>query len=290
MSAFRLIIVLLFGLVVYQSVFTVDQREYAIRFKLGEIVESDYQPGIHWMTPFINNVMKFDRRVLTLDANPDRFLTSEKKFVEVDSYVKWKIADINGFYSTTRGDEFVARERLEQIMKDGLRAEFARRTLKEVISEQREAMMQALLVKANEEAKGFGIEIVDVRVKRINLPDEVSSSVYNRMRSERKRVANELRSEGHEQSEKIRSDADRQVQVLLAEAQAKAEQIRGEGDAQSAATYAQAYGSDAEFYAFYRSLQAYRNSFTSGRDVMIVDPDSSFFEYFQNESGETAKK
>ena len=285
MSVVRLIIVLLVVVIGYLSVFTVDQREFAIRFKLGEIVRSDYEPGFHFMTPFINNVMKLDRRVLTLDSSPDRFLTAEKKFVEVDSYVKWRIVNVEEFYSTTLGDEFIARERLDQIMKDGLRAEFARHNLKEVISEQRDAMMDALLIKANKEALDFGIEIVDVRIKKINLPSDVSSSVYTRMRSERKRVANELRSEGHEQSEIIRADADRQVQVLLAEAQSSSEMIRGEGDATSAATYASAYGKDAEFYAFYRSLQAYKKSFVGGRDLMVVDPNDEFFDYFQNESG-----
>lgn len=280
-----LFIFILIGLILYGSAFTVNELEYAVKFRLGEIVKSDYEPGLHWQMPIVNNVQKFDRRILTLDARPERFLTSEKKYVDVDSYVKWKIADVNAFYSATRGDEFAARERMTQIIKDGLRAEFAKRTLKDVISTEREAIMEALKISTNAKALDFGIQIIDVRIKRINMPDNVSESVYNRMRTERKRVANEWRSSGHEEAEKVRADADRQVEVLLATARKNAEELRGQGDASATEIYASSYGVNPEFYRFYKSLETYRNTFQNKEDIMVLDPNSDFFEYFRDPKG-----
>lgn len=279
-----LIIIGAIAAAIYASAFTVAQPEYAIKFRLGKIVRTDFEPGLHWQVPIINNVKKFDRRILTLDADPERFLTSEKKDVIVDSFVKWRIIDVANFFTATSGDELIASQRLSQIIKDGLRGEFAKRTLRDVVSEEREQIMSALTVNANVQAASLGLEIVDVRIKRIDLPDEVSSSVYRRMQTERLRTANELRSEGREIAERIRAQADREIQVLIADAQRLAEEVRGEGDAKSAELYANAYSKDPEFYAFFRSLQAYRQTFMGGGDVLVLDPASEFFEYFGQRS------
>ncbi len=278
------LLLLVAALVLSGSLFTVNEREYAVKFRLGEIVKTDYTPGLHLKVPLINNIRKFDRRILTLDARPERFLTSEKKYVDVDSYVKWRIQDVEAFYSATRGDEFIARERMSQIIKDGLRAEFAKRSLKDVISTEREAIMDALKASTNEKVRDFGIEIVDVRIKRIDLPESVSGTVYNRMRSERKRVANEWRSQGREEAEKIRADADRQVAVLLATARSDAEQIRGAGDAEATRIYAESFGQDPEFYNFYKSLETYRNSFRKQGDVLVLDTNEPFLRYLRQAS------
>ncbi len=282
------VLLLLAVLTLSGMLFTVNEREYAVKFRLGEIVKTDYTPGLHWKLPLINNIRKFDRRILTLDARPERFLTSEKKYVDVDSYVKWRIEDVKSFYTATRGDEFIARERMSQIIKDGLRAEFAKRSLKDVISTEREAIMTALRKSTNEKVKDFGIEIVDVRIKRIDLPDSVSGTVYNRMRSERKRVANEWRSQGREEAEKIRADADRQVEVLLASARSEAERLRGEGDAEATRIYAESYARDPEFYRFYKSLQTYRNSFRKQGDVLVLDSNEPFLRYLKQANPEQA--
>ncbi len=281
MKGIGIIIAGLAAVIVYLSAFTVSEVEYAAKFRLGEVVRTDFEPGLHWQLPIVNNVRKFDRRILTLDANPERFITSEKKDVIVDSFVKWRISDVRDFYTATGGGDLIrARQRLSQIIADGLRAEFAKRTLQEVISTEREEIMQSLVVRASGVASSLGIEIVDVRVKRIDLPDQVSSSVFSRMRAERKEVANELRSEGNEEATKIAAGAERQRTVLLAESQRDAERIRGEGDAQAADLYASAYDRDREFYSFYRSLQAYRSTFGNGGDVMMLDASSEFFDYF----------
>ncbi|MEM1091018.1 MAG: protease modulator HflC [Pseudomonadota bacterium] len=281
MKGLGIIVGALVAILLYLSAFTVSEVEYAAKFRLGEVVRTDFEPGLHWQLPIVNNVRKFDRRILTLDAQPERFITSEKKDVIVDSFVKWRISDVRDFYTATGGGDLVrARQRLSQIIADGLRAEFAKRTLQEVISTEREEIMQSLVVRASGVASSLGIEIVDVRVKRIDLPDQVSSSVFSRMRAERKEVANELRSEGNEEAEKIAAGADRERTVLLAESQRDAERIRGEGDAQAANLYAQAYERDREFYSFYRSLQAYRQTFGNGGDVMMLDSTSEFFDYF----------
>ncbi len=262
------------------SVFTVDQRERAILFRLGEIVRTDYQPGLHFKVPFITNVRKFDGRILTLDESPDRFLTSEKKNLMVDSYVKWRIDDVGKFYQRTGGDERTAALRLSQILRDGLRSEIAKRTLQEVISGDRAQIMQILSENANRQVSDLGISVVDVRLQQVDLPAEVSDSVYRRMEAERARVAQDFRSRGAEAAERIRADADRQRTVILAEAYRDAETVRGEGDAKAADIYARAYSKDPDFYAFYRSLNAYQGSFRDKGDVLLLQPDSEFFRYF----------
>lgn len=277
-----IIVLMLVGIALLLSLFTVSETEYAIKFQLGRILRSDYQPGLHMKLPFVNNVRKFDRRILTLDMPPEQMNTSEQKYVDVDYFVKWRITDVEKFYITTLGDQVVARNRLAQILRNELRAEFSSRTLAEVVSTERAEIMQRLTDAADEEVKNMGMDIVDVRIKRIELTSAVVSSVFDRMQAERKEEANKHRSEGHEQEEIIRSDADRQRQVILANAQRDAEKTRGEGDARAADTYAQAYQQDAEFYAFYRSLQAYETAFSGDRDVMVLDPGSEFFNYFKD--------
>ena len=265
------------------SVFHVNQNEKAILFRLGEIVRSDLTPGLHFKTPIINNVSTFDARVLTLDAKSERFLTSEKKNVIVDSFVKWRIGDVGLFYTTVGGDEFQANLRLDQIMKDAMRSEFGVRTIKQLISEDRTELRDTLLQKLSPSANKFGVELIDIRIKRIDLPAEVSSSVYQRMRAERERVAREFRSQGAESAELISAEADKQKQVILANAQREAENVRGRGDAESADIYAKSFGKNPEFYAFYRSLQAYQSSFEKTQDTLVLKPNSDFFKYFSSE-------
>jgi membrane protease subunit HflC len=262
------------------SVFTVTEWEKAIMFRLGEIRRADFEPGLHFKIPFINNVRKFDGRLLTQDVEPERFLTAEKKNVIVDSFVMWRVFDVKRYYKAVAGDERNARLRLEQIIKDGMRGEFSKRTINEVVSGERDAIMVDLTAAANQQAQQIGIEIADVRIKRIDLPSEVSNSVYRRMQAERSRVAKEFRSRGFEEAEKIKANADRQRRVLIADAYREAEEIRGEGDAKAAEIYANAYGKDDEFYAFYRSLKAYREAFSGGSDVLLLEPTSEFFDYF----------
>lgn len=264
------------------SIYTVDERQKAILFRLGEIVRTDLEPGIHFKFPLIYNVGKFDARILTLDEAPERFLTSEKKNVMVDSFVKWRIDDVGRFYQRTGGDERTAAMRLSQILKDGLRSEFAKRTVQEVVSGDRAQIMDILTENANRQVSELGISVVDVRIQQIELPAEVSGSVYRRMEAERARVARDFRSRGAEAAERIRADADRQRTVILAEAYRDAEVIRGEGDARATDIYAKAYSRDPEFYAFYRSLRAYRDTFRDRSDVMLMQPDSEFFRYFKN--------
>lgn len=264
------------------SLFTVDARERAILFRLGEIVETDYPPGLHWKIPLITNVRIFDARIQTLETDPERYLTAEKKNVIVDSFVKWRIKDVGRFYTSVRGNEATANQRLAQVVRDGLRDEFGKRTIQEVVSGEREQIMAILTQRANKQAQDLGIEVVDLRVKRIDLPPEISTSVYQRMEAERSRTAKDLRSRGAEAGERIRADADRQRAVTLAEAYRDAERLRGEGDAISAETYAQAYKKNPEFYAFYRSINAYRATFKDTSDVIVVEPTSEFFKYFKN--------
>ena len=264
------------------SLFVVNQWETAVVLRLGEIVKADVKPGLHFKTPFINNVRKFDQRLQTLDAAPERYLTSEKKNLEVDSFVKWRINDVEKFYTTMNGDNRLAGMRLGQIVKDGLRAEFGNRTVKEVISGERVEIAQKIKDTTAMAASAFGIEIEDVRIKRIDLAKDISESVYRRMEAERNRVAKDLRSKGAESAEKIRADADRQRVVILAEAYSEAEILRGQGDAQASEIYANAYNADAEFYSFYHSINAYQKSFKDKSDVMLVDPKSDFFKYFND--------
>ena len=271
--------------ILYASAFVVNQWEVAIKLRLGEIVDSDYEPGLHWRVPVINEVQKFDGRIQTLDAKPERFLTIEKKDVIVDSYAKWRIADVAQFFRSTGGNPARAGRLLSERINTSLRNEFGQRTIQEVVSGERAEIMALLTKGSDEQAAELGIEIVDVRVKQIDLPPEVSESVYGRMRAERERVARDLRAQGSEAAERIRADADRQETVILADAFKEAEQLRGEGDGLSAEIYAKAFEKNAEFYAFYRSLDAYRGAFESGDDIMVLDSDSEFFQYFQGQGG-----
>ena len=265
------------------TIFTVDQRQYAIVFQLGEVRDVIAEPGLYFKWPLIQNVRYFDKRILTLDsAEPERFITSEKKNVLVDSYVKWKIVDPRLYYVSVAGDETRAKTRLSQTVNAGLREEFGKRTVHDVVSGERDKIMEQMREKADLDARKIGVQIVDVRVKRVDFPTEVSESVYRRMEAERKRVANELRSEGSAEAEKIRADADKQREVIVAEAYRDAQKMKGEGDAKAAATYAQAFSQNPEFYSFYRSLEAYRASFKSKTDVIVVEPNSDFFKYMKN--------
>jgi len=271
-----------FLLVGMMSVFSVSQTEKAIKFRLGEIVKNDYAPGLHFKLPFINNIKKFDSRIQTMDAKPERFLTAEKKNVIVDSFVKWRIANVSTFYTSVAGDIDQANLRLDQIIKDAFRSEFSKRNIKQLISTDRSAIREILTNNSKAVAAELGMEIVDVQVMRIDLPPEVSSSVFRRMEAERERVAREFRSQGAEAAERIRADADRQRVVTLANAFRDAEKLRGEGDATSADIYAKAYGADTEFFTFYRSLNAYKKTFTSS-SMMVIDPASDFFQYFNKQ-------
>lgn len=277
-----LILFAVLGVLGISSLFIVTETEYAIKFQLGKIVRSDYEPGLHVKLPFVNNVRKFERRILTLDTAPEQMITSEQKFVAVDSFVKWRIVDVSQFYTSTQGNERVALSRLDSIVKDRIRNQIASRTLVEVISEQRVSTMQDIAIAANKSTAELGIEVVDVRIKAIELPDDVRESVFRRMAADRQKEANLYRFSGREQAERIGADADRQVQILLAEAQRDGQTLRGDGDARSTEIYAGAYSKDQEFYAFYRSMQAYENAFSGGQDVMILDPSSSFFDYFSS--------
>ena len=274
------IFVVVLGVISVSSLFVVNETEYAIKFQLGRIVRADYEPGIHFKLPFVNNVRKFERRLLTLDTNPEQMLTSEQKFVAVDSFVKWRIVDVSRFYTSTQGNERIALSRLDSIVKDRIRNQIAARELVQVISEERVTIMQDIARAANEAASEFGIEVVDVRIKAIELPDDVRESVFRRMAADRQKEANLYRFEGRESAERIRADADRQAQVILAEAERDGQRIRGEGDARSTEIYANAYGEDEEFYAFYRRLQAYGSAFGGNNDVMVLDRSSRFFDYF----------
>ncbi|HID50158.1 MAG TPA: protease modulator HflC [Chromatiales bacterium] len=283
------------------SMFTVDERELAIKFRLGEIVRTDYEPGLHFKVPLVNNVRFFDSRILTLDARPTEYLTAEKKKVVVDFFAKWRINDVEKFYRTmSGGDQRTASLRLYNIINDGLKTEFSRRTVHEVVSgelpetkaqkpptdtqekrlDARTEIMANMTKLANSQVEKYGIKIVDVRIKRIDFPPEISKDVYRRMESERARIAAEVRAQGSEQAEKIRANADRERTVLLAESNRKALEIRGAGDGTAAEIYARTYNMDPEFYSFYRSLDAYRTAFQTSGDIMVLEPDSEFFEYF----------
>jgi len=282
MKKFSLIFILLIVVILIGGgLFTVKETETAIKFQLGRITQSGFEPGLHFKTPFINNVRKFDKRILTLDMPPEQMNTSEQKYVNVDYFVKWRITDVAKYYLATRGDEAFARSRLAQSLRDELRAAFSSRTLQQVVSEERAQIMEHLTITAGEKMADLGMEIVDVRIKQIELMNEVTHSVFERMETQRKEVANKHRSQGREQEEIIRSQADRNRQVLLAEAQREADIVRGQGDAKSAEIYANAYTKDREFYAFYRSLAAYEKSFSGTGDTMVLSPDSEYFEYFK---------
>lgn len=269
--------------VLSMSVFTVSETERAIKFQLGEIVGADFKPGLHFKIPLLNNVKKFDARVLTMDATPERFLTAEKKNVIVDSFVKWRIGDVKAFYTSVGGDVNQANIRLDQIIKDAARSEFSKREIKQLVSTDRSVIRESLITNVSPQAAKLGINIVDVQVKRIDLPNEVSSSVYQRMEAERARVAREFRSQGSEAAEKIRADADKQREIILANAYRNSEVLRGEGDAKAAEIFAKTYSEDSEFYAFYRSMIAYKQSLGKSGNIMVLEPDSDFFKFFKHQ-------
>ncbi len=279
----------LFALLVIltMSFFTVDQREYALVFRLGEIISVKKEPGLFFKVPLLDDLKYFDKRILTLDyEQPAEIITSENKTMTVDSFVKWRIIDPSKYYvSVKEGGESAAEDRLAQVVNAGLRDEFGKRTVHDVISGERRAIMDNMRARADKEARQIGIQVVDVRLKRVDYSEDISKSVYDRMIAERKRIANQLRSEGAAASEKIRADADKQREVIIAEAFGNAQKMKGEGDAKAAEIYSSAYSKNPEFYAFYRSQEAYKNSFKSKSDVMVLDPKSDFFKYMRSAGG-----
>ena len=265
------------------STFTVDQREFALVFRLGEIVSVKKEPGLYFKTPIVENVEFFDKRILTYESDqPDRFITSEKKNVLVDSYIKWRIMDPSKYYVSVNGDERQAERRITQTVNDGLRAEFGKRTIQEVVSGQRSEIMGILQERADSESRLIGVEILDVRLRRVDLPEEVSQSVYQRMNAERKSVANELRSQGFADSEKIRAVAEKERDIIITEAYKDAQKIKGEGDASASRIYADAFSKNQDFYDFFRSLEAYRKSFKGKDDILVLDPNSDFFKFLKS--------
>jgi len=284
-----LIVTVVVVILARMSVFTVDQRDYAVKFQFREIVQADYSPGLHFKVPFVQNVERYPKRIINLKPQAEKFLTGEKKSLIVDYFVMWQIIDPAQYYRAVRGDETLAVERLASIVKEGIKAAISQRTVQQVVSAERSELMEEMLKAARERTPEIGIRIVDVRVKRIELAEEVSESVYNRMRQERQRVASQLRAEGDEEYERIRADADRQRTVILSEAYRDAERIRGAGDARAAEIYAEAYSKDRDFYAFYRSMQAYRQSIGREQDVLVLQPDSDFFKFLQNQLGAPSK-
>lgn len=274
-------------IVVRMSVFTVDEREHALKFQFGEIIRAAYEPGLHFKLPVVQNVVKYRNQILNYEDSEEKFLTGEKKNLIVDYFVTWRIVDPTRYYTSVQGDEGLAIERLAAIVKEGIKAAISRRTVQEVVSAERSELMDQMLIEAQSRSPELGIEVVDVRVKRIDLSEEVSDSVYQRMRQERQRTAAQLRAEGNEESERIKADADRQRTVILAEAYRDAEMLRGEGDAVAADIYAEAYERDPSFYSFYRSMAAYRQSIGGESDVLVLEPDSDFFQFLQNQFGPT---
>jgi len=276
-------------ILVSMSVYVVDQRQNAIVFQLGEVVSVKTNPGLYFKVPLMQNVRYFDSRILTLDTvDPERFITAEKKNVLVDSFVKWRIVDVKQYYVSVGGDEVRAKTRLLQTVNSSMREEFGKRTIHEVVSGERDKIMEVLRTKADADARKIGVEVLDVRLKRVDFPLEISESVYRRMDAERKRVANELRASGAAEGEKIKADADKQREVILAQAYREAQKTKGEGDAKASALYAAAFGRNPEFYSFYRSLEAYKQSFKNKNDVMVLDPSSAFFKYLKS-SGRAGK-
>ena len=281
-TALVVIVLVVVALVASMSMYTVDQRKAAIKFQLGEIVATQTEPGLYFLVPLMQNVKLYDMRIQTLDArDAERFLTAENKNVLVDSFVKWRITDVREYFRSVRGDPLAAESRISQTVNDALRAEFARRTVHDVVSGDRSTIMSTVAEKVDKDLNKIGVEVVDVRLKRVDLVPEISSDVYRRMESERKRVANELRATGQAEGEKIRAEADRAKQIIQAEAYRDAERIKGEGDAQAARVYADAYQRNPEFFSFYRSMEAYKRSMRSKGDVMVLDPTSDFFKYFK---------
>ena len=278
-----LIAVVIIAAIMAMSVYTIDQRRAAIKFQLGEVVAVQTDPGLYFLVPVLQNVRLYDTRIQTLEArDPERFLTSENRNVLVDSFVKWRVVDVRQYYVSVRGDTLAAEARIHQTVNDALRAEFAKRTVHEVVSGERDKIMSTVAERVDSDVRRIGVAVVDVRLKRVDFVPEISSDVYRRMESERKRVAAELRATGQAEGEKIKADADRQRQVIVAEAYRDAQKTKGEGDAQAARIYAEAYQRNPEFYSFYRSLEAYRQSMRSKSEVMVLDPSSEFFKYLKN--------
>lgn len=285
-AIFLLVVSVVAVFIAANSAYVVNEFQRGVLLRLGKVIDNDLQPGLHFKAPFVDNVRKFDARILTLDARPERFLTVEKKSMMVDSYAKWRIIDVGKFYTATNGEEDRAQRLLAQRISEGLRNEFANRSLQDVVSGERNQLMLDIATELNKFTQtSLGVEIVDVRVKKIDLPDEVREPVYSRMRAEREREAREHRAKGKEQSERIRADADRQQTIIKANAYRDSEFLRGEGDAKAAAIYAKAYKRDPEFYAFVRSLTAYKATFSSKADIMLLDPKSDFFRYLNNSKG-----
>lgn len=270
---------------VSQSIFIVDEREKALKLQLGEIRRADYQPGLHFKVPVFQDVLKFDARVQNLDSDPEQYLTSEKKQVVVDSFVKWRILDVERYFTSTGGSVDTANQRLSVVILKQLREEFGKRTVTQVVSGQRADIMSKMAESVKAETDELGIEIVDVRIKRVDLPGDVSSAVYNRMKAERQEVAKKFRSEGEERARLLRAEADKESEVILATADRDAQKLRGEGDAKATQTYAEAYGKNPEFYALYRSLNAYTNTFRDRSDILLLEPDTQFFRYFNDPNG-----
>jgi len=276
-------LIIAFMILAKLSLFTVDQRENAVVFQLGEIKDVITEPGLHIKLPLLQNVRYFDNRILTLDTpDTERFITSEKKNLLVDSFVKWRIQDVKQYYVSVQGDETRAQTRLSQTINAVLREEFGKRSVYDVVSGERDKLMEDVSKKVDEDAKKIGVDIVDVRLKRVELPQEVSESVYRRMDAERKSVASELRSQGFSDAEKIRAEADKDREIIIAEAYKQAQRIKGEGDQKASAIYSQAFSGNPEFYAFYRSLEAYKSSFKGKSDLLVLEPSSEFFRYFKN--------
>ena len=274
---------LILAIVIAMSVYTIDQRKAAIKFQLGEVVAVQTEPGLYFLVPVLQNVRLFDTRIQTLEPrDPERFLTSENRNVLVDSFVKWRVVDVRQYYVSVRGDSLQAESRISQTVNDALRAEFAKRTVHDVVSGERDQIMRTVADKVDQDVRRIGVTVIDVRLKRVDFVPEISSDVFRRMESERKRVANELRATGQAEGEKIKADADRQRQVIVAEAYRDAQKTKGEGDALAARTYAEAFQRNPEFFSFYRSMEAYRSSLRSKGDVMVLDPSSDFFKYLKN--------
>ena len=282
---FGLVIAAFIGFIVWVSTYVVKESELAIKFKLGEIVEVTREPGLHLKIPLINNILKFDKRILTLDTPAEPYLTSEKKNVIVDSFVKWRIIEPRLYYTSTQGDERKAVTRMVSIINDEMKSQFGSKTIRQVISGERAEIMQVVKDNADKKTRDLGIELVDVRIKKVELPSDISDSVFQRMIKERATVAKSFRSSGEEIAKGIRANAERQRTEILAEAYRKSEEIRGAGDARAAGIYADAFGRDKEFYSFYRSMNAYKSSFGNSSDVLVVEPKSEFFRYFNNASG-----
>jgi len=281
MNRIILILAVLIAILLSSSLYTVKETQVALKLRLGEIVSIENEPGLKFKTPFVNNVVRFDKRIQTLDSAAESFLTVEKKNVVVDSFVKWRIVDTQKFYISTGGAMAQANLRLAQNNQDALRSEFSKRTIIEVISDEREAIMASVKAKLKAIAEDeYGIEVVDVRIKRIELSQEVRNSVYSRMETERKGLANKYRANGAEEAEKLQAFADKERTIILANAYRDSEKIRGEGDAISASNYAEAYSQDVDFYSFYRSLESYKKSFNEQGDILVLNPDSEFFRHF----------